>query len=155
MRLQKKLSHSFQTISRRKTSNSQVSPTFFPETTHSTCTAIATHCPTDRKSPFKRSKSIKSAVSSKKHRSRRLKKGRWKPLPVRKRHVCGETDRQIHHTIYPTPNRRSGQQASSVTPPSRRMVPFRPNGAMRCISHRSAVHRPLQRAAMSFAAQCV
>lgn len=152
---EKRLSHSFQTISRRKTSNSQVSPTFFPETTHSTCTAIATHCPTDRKSPFKRSKSIKSAVSSKKHRSRRLKKGRWKPLPVRKRHVCGETDRQIHHTIYPTPNRRSGQQASSVTPPSRRMVPFRPNGALRCISHRSAVHRPLQRAAMSFAAQCV
>lgn len=55
----------------------------------------------------------------------------------------------------PTPNRRSGQQASSDTPPSRHTVPFRPNGAIRCISHRSAVHRPLQRAAMSFAAQCV
>ena len=66
-----------------------------------------------------------------------------------------ETDRQIHHTIQPTPNLRSGQQASSDTPPSRHTVPFRPNGALRCVSHRSAVHRPLQRAAISFAAQCV
>ena len=39
-------------------------------------------------------------------------------------------------------------------PPTTRYL-FRPNGALRCISHRSAVHRPSQRAAMSFAAQCV
>ena len=78
----KRLSHSFQTISKRKTSNLQVSPTFFPETTYSTYTVIATHSPTDRKSPLKRSKRTKSEVSSKKHRSRRLKKGRWEPLPV-------------------------------------------------------------------------
>ncbi|MDY4997583.1 MAG: hypothetical protein SPF09_00675, partial [Bacteroidaceae bacterium] len=78
----KRLSHSFQTISKRKTSNLQVSPTFFPETTYSTYTVIATHSPTDRKSPIKRSKRTKSEVSSKKHGSRRLKKGRWEPLPV-------------------------------------------------------------------------
>ena len=51
---EKRPSHSFQTISKGRTSNLQISPTFFPETTHSTYTAIATHRPTDRKSPLKR-----------------------------------------------------------------------------------------------------
>lgn len=39
-------------------------------------------------------------------------------------------------------------------PPATRHL-FLSNSAVRCINHRSALHRPLQRAAISFAAQCV
>lgn len=123
-----------------KTSNPQVSPTFFPETTHSTYTAIATHSPTDRKSPPKRSKSIKSAVSSKKHRSRRAQE---KPMGTASclKKTCMRRNRQAN-----TPHDSPDSQP-----------PFRPTGI---ICHATlpphgtfsaqwcnALHQPSQRSA--------
>lgn len=123
-----------------KTSNLRVSATLFPETPHSTCTAIATHRPTDRKSPPKRSKSIKSAVSSKKHRSRRAQE---KPMGTASclKKTCMRRNRQAN-----TPHDSADSQP-----------PFRPTGI---ISHATlsshgtfsakwctALHQPSQRSA--------
>lgn len=136
----KRLFHSFQTISKGKTSNLRVSATFFPETTHSTYTAIATHSPTDRKSPPKRSKSTKSAVSSKKHRSRRAQE---KPMGTASclKKTCMRRNRQAN-TPHDSPDSRP---------------PFRPTGII-ChttlpphgtfsVKWCNALHQPSQRSA--------